>query len=174
MPASYLGSGLVGTRAVVSNPHYKHFFSSIETDSLLGAVTDWPQQPALLLLDCFAPEDRPNILEQAAKHGHTVWVLRLDQPSRWAISDIRKLRELRAERVVDLPAKSLVHHNAQCWSAAQWDSQSSRYNSQFWLLRPPSDLVSPTLILMLCCNSWVPGTITDMISITIQNHPPIV
>jgi len=129
---------IVGTRAVVSNPHYKHFFSPIETDSLLGAVTDWPPQPALLLLDCFAPEDRPNILEQAAKHGHTVWVLRLDQPSPWAISDIRKLRELRAERVVDLPAKSLVHHNAQCWSAAQWDSQSSRYNSQFWLLRPPS------------------------------------
>ena len=52
--------------------------------------------------------------------------------------DIRKLRELRAERIVDLPAKSLVHHNAQCWSAAQWDSQSSRYISQFWLFRPPS------------------------------------
>ena len=37
-----------------------------------------------------------------------------------------------------LLAKSLVHHNAQCWSASQWDSQSSQYNSQFWLLRPPS------------------------------------
>jgi hypothetical protein len=33
---------IVGTRAVVSNPHYKHFFSPIETDSSLGAVTDWP------------------------------------------------------------------------------------------------------------------------------------
>jgi hypothetical protein len=49
---------IVGTRAVVSNPHYKHFFSPIETDSSLGAVTDWQQQPALLLLDCFAPDDR--------------------------------------------------------------------------------------------------------------------
>jgi hypothetical protein len=54
---------IVGTRAVVSNPHYKHFFSPIETDSSLGALTGWPPQPALLLLDCFAPEDRPNILE---------------------------------------------------------------------------------------------------------------
>ena len=89
---------IVGTRAVSSNPHYQYFVSPIETDSSLGALTDWPPQPALLLLDCFAPEDRPNILEQAAKHGHTVWVLRLDQPSRWAIVDIRKLRELRAER----------------------------------------------------------------------------
>jgi ribonuclease HI len=129
---------IVGTRAVASNPHYQHFFSPVETDSSLGASTDWPPQPALLLLDCFAPEDRPNILEQAAKHGHPVWVLRLDQPSRRAIVDIRKLQELRAQRVVDLPAKSLVHHNTQCWSAAQWDSQGSRYISQFWLLRPPS------------------------------------
>jgi hypothetical protein len=38
----------------------------------------------------------------------------------------------------------------------------------------PRDLVSPTLTLTLCGNSWVPGTIDDMISITIQNHPPTV
>ena len=128
---------VVGTRAVVSNPHYQHFLSPVETDSSLGALTDWPPQPALLLLDSFAPEDRSNILDQAAQHGHIVWILRLDQPSQWAAADISKLRELQAQRVVDLPAKSLVHHDAQCWSAAKWDSTRSRYISQFWLLGPP-------------------------------------
>ena len=128
---------VVGTRAVVSNPHYQHFLSPVETDSSLGALTDWPPQPALLLLDSFAPEDRSNILDQAAQHGHIVWILRLDQPSQWAAADISKLRELQAQRVVDLPAKSLIHHDAQCWSAAKWDSTRSRYISQFWLLGPP-------------------------------------
>jgi hypothetical protein len=127
---------IVGTRAVTSNPHFQHFFSPVETDSYLGALTDWPQQPALLLLDCFEPEKRSIVLEQAAQHGHSVWILRLDQPSWYAEADIKKLRELRAEREVDLPAKSLILHHIQCWSAAKWDSQSSRYTSQLWLLRP--------------------------------------
>ena len=33
-----------GTRAVVSNPHYQHFLSLVETDSSLDALTDWPPQ----------------------------------------------------------------------------------------------------------------------------------
>ena len=89
------------------------------------------------MLDCFDPEKRSTILEQAARHSHTVWILGLDQPSLRAEEDIKKLRELRAEREVDLPAKSLVLHHIQCWSAAKWDSQCSRYVSQLWLLRPP-------------------------------------
>ena len=123
---------------MVSNLHYQHFFPPVDTDSSLGALTGWAQQPALLLLDCFAPENRRHILEQAAQHGNTVWILRSDQPSRRTADDIRKQQELRAERVVDLPAKSLVHHHTQCLSAAKWDSQSSRYTTQFWLLRSSS------------------------------------
>ena len=60
----------------------------------LGALTDWLPQPALLLLDCFDPEQRSAILERAAQHGHIVWILRLDQPSLRAEEDIKKLREL--------------------------------------------------------------------------------
>ena len=122
---------------VMSNPHYQHFFSPVETDSCFGAAKDWPPLPALILLDCFDPEKRSTILEQAARHGHTVWILRLDRPSLHAEADLKKLRELRAKREVDLPEKSLVLHHIQCWSAANWDSQSSRYVSQLWLLRPP-------------------------------------
>ena len=31
---------IVGTRAVMSNPHFQHFFSPVETDSSLGALTN--------------------------------------------------------------------------------------------------------------------------------------
>ena len=72
---------IVGTRAVTPNPHYQHFFSPVESD--------WLPQPALLLLDCFGPEQRSTILERAAQHGHTVWILRLDQPSLRAEEDIK-------------------------------------------------------------------------------------
>ena len=127
---------IVGTRAVTSNPHYQHFFSPVETDSCFGAAKDWPPLPALILLDCFDPEKRSTILEQAVRHGHTVWILRLDQPSLHAEADLQKLQELQAKREVDLPAKSLVLHHIQCRSAAKWDSQSSRHVSQLWLIRP--------------------------------------
>ena len=109
---------IVGTREVTSNPHYQHFCSPVQTDSCLGALPEWPPQPALLLLDCIEPDDRSTVLERAARHGYTVWILRLDQPSRWAEADIKKLRKLQAEREIDLPAKSLVLHHIQCWSAA--------------------------------------------------------
>jgi len=147
---------IVGTRAVMSNPHYQHFFSPVESDSCLGALTDWLPQPALLLLDCFDPEQRSAILERAAQHGHIVWILRLDQPSLRAEEDIKKLRELRAEREVDIPAKSLVLHHIQCWSAAKWDSQSSRYISQLWLLRPHlvSGIAPDPLIVRERLGSW--------------------
>ena len=122
---------IVGTRAVTSYPHYLHFFSPVETDSCFGAAKDWPPLPALILLDCFDPEKRSPILEQAVRHGHTEWILslRLDQPSLHAEANLKKLRELRVKREVDLPAKSLVLHHIQCWSAAKWDSQSSRHVS---------------------------------------------
>ena len=110
---------IVGTRAVTSNPHYQHFFFPAQTDSCLGALPDWHPQATLLPLDCIEPDDRSTVLERAAQHGYTVWILRLEQPSRWAEADIKKLRELRAELEVDLPAKSLVFHHIQCWSAAK-------------------------------------------------------
>ena len=75
---------LVGARAVTLNPHFAHFYSpdlARASDCSLGAVQDWPAIPALLLLDSFAPEDRPGILEMASLHSHAVWILRLDQPS---------------------------------------------------------------------------------------------
>ena len=123
----------------------------METDYLLGALTDWPPQSALLLLDGFAPEDRSNQLDQAAHHGHIVSILRLDQPPQWTAVDIRKLQELKAERLVDLPAKSRVHHNAQCWSAAKWDLKRSRYSVLVTFLNSgccvhPWSKVTPVLI----------------------------
>ena len=127
----------VGTCAVTSNPHYQHFFSPVQTDSCLGALPDWPPQPPLLLLDCIEPDDRSTVLERVARHGYTVSILRLDQPSRWAEADIKKLRKLQAEWEVDLQAKSLVLHHIQCWIAAKSDSKSSCYTSQLWLIRPP-------------------------------------
>jgi hypothetical protein len=47
---------LIGVRAAVSyNTHVQHFVSPFTGDQWLGATQEWPQVPALLLLDSFEP-----------------------------------------------------------------------------------------------------------------------
>lgn len=127
---------LVGARAVLFHPHFVHFYSPDQLDWSLGAVRQWPPLPALLLLDAFPPDDRPSILELASQHNHPVWILRLDQPSQWASNDLRALRNGRAHMAALIPAHSLVLHGPGCWREAQWDSVSSHYVSQLWLMSP--------------------------------------
>ncbi len=46
-----------------------------------GAGEEWPQVPALLIIDSFAPPAhlRRQVLEKAMTHGAEVWVLRQQQ-----------------------------------------------------------------------------------------------
>ena len=133
---------LVGARAVTFNPHFAHFCSPDAEDSALGAEVEWEPLAALLLLDSFAPENRLVVLNQALHHvvqyDTAVWILRYDQPSSWATNDLKKLRELKARMVANLPAKSLILHDIECWSYAKWDSKPSHFNAQLWLLCPSS------------------------------------
>ena len=56
-------------------PHFLHFVSQYLPDVHLGAAADWPQGPALLVLESFAPLLRRQVLAQAAAHPLVVWVL---------------------------------------------------------------------------------------------------
>ena len=49
---------LIGARAVTRHPHFPHYVSPFPNDQWLGAVPAWPEVPALLLLDFFAPRLR--------------------------------------------------------------------------------------------------------------------
>ena len=82
---------LIGPRAVVFNPHFQRFFSSEAIDLELGGVQFWPAVPALLLLDSFVPTEQVQILAQATAHCSVVWVLRQDQQSVTAASDLISL-----------------------------------------------------------------------------------
>jgi hypothetical protein len=57
---------LIGASAVILNPHFLHFVSPYPPDVHLWAAADWPQQPAFLILNSFAPQLRRQVLEQAA------------------------------------------------------------------------------------------------------------
>ena len=134
---------LVGARAVVYNPHFPHFVSPDAGDSSFGAATQWPVQPALILLDSFSPQDRSSVLERARAHCCAVWILRSDRPSPRAVEDNAILHRLDACLMLLLPARSLLLHDTSCWSEAKWDSVPSRYLTQLWLLRPSSACVHP-------------------------------
>ncbi len=49
---------LVGSSAVTYNPHFPYFVSPYPFDECLGAVKEWLQVPALLIIDSFAPHGR--------------------------------------------------------------------------------------------------------------------
>jgi hypothetical protein len=70
---------LIGASAVTYNlnPHFQYFSSPIPGDSEFGAVLNWPDEPALLLLESFAPDSRQTILQSASTHAAEVWILRL-------------------------------------------------------------------------------------------------
>ncbi len=46
------------------NPHFPYFVSPNVVDQTLGASSQWPGTPGLLLLDSFPPSSRPALLTQ--------------------------------------------------------------------------------------------------------------
>ena len=129
---------LIGTRAMVFNPHFQHFFSPEAIGLELGGVPFRPAVPALLPLDSFAPTERGQILAQAAAHCSVVWVLRQDQQPACD-------RGFRLRLVALLPAKSMVLHPVACWQESLWDSAPARFSSQPWQMS--SRAVNPAVLL---------------------------
>jgi ribonuclease HI len=146
---------LVGASAVTFNPHFPHFISPYLPDVHLGAAACWPQVPALLILDSFAPLLRQQVLTQAAAHSPGVWVLwqHKNNPDDSCLAALRQTARLYAE----LPKKSMILHKAECWETAAWDVEQSWCLTQLWRLEPcagslvrDSDLSPETVQQHLC------------------------
>ena len=129
---------LIGASAVTYNPHFPHFSSPYSPDVHLGAIADWPQVPALLIIDSFTPQLRHQLLAQATSHDSVIWVLRQHKgnPDDPDLVVLRKIARLYAE----LPKKSLAVHRMACWETAEWDVEPSRYTTQLWRLDTPAGL----------------------------------
>ena len=97
---------LVGAGAVVFNPHLQYFFSPDVLDSELGSIQSWPAGSALLLLNSFEPTQRAQILIQASNYLGVVWVLRQDQNSVTAVSDLLSLCHYQSRLVALLPQRA--------------------------------------------------------------------
>ena len=127
---------LIGPSTAIHNPHFRFLESPTSDQTGLGEDRIWPDVKALLLLDSIAPEHRAAWLQRAAQHRQPVWILRMHHPSRAALTDLRKLADLRAQCVALVPAKSNILHKPGGWQRAEWDEQQSTYPAQIWLLDP--------------------------------------
>jgi ribonuclease HI len=125
---------LIGASAVTYNPHFRYFSSPVPGDSEFGAVQVWPPEPALLLLDSFAPESRQLVLQSAASHEAEIWILRQDHKNESALRDLNVLRGLGCTLCALIPARSRVLHGDGCWAEAKWDVIPSRSVTQLWKL----------------------------------------
>jgi hypothetical protein len=137
---------LIGASAVTYNPHFPYFSSPHALDVHLGAVEECPQVPALLLIDSFAPHLLCKLLEKAMTHSTDVWVLRQHKgnPDDPDLVVLNKTSRLYAE----LPKKSIVMHQSDCWETAAWDVEQSRYSAQLWRLHPHATMQQQDLELL--------------------------
>ncbi len=101
---------------VTYNPHFRYFSSPVPGDSEFGAVQEWPPEPALLLLNSFAPESRQRVLQSAASHEAEIWILRQDYKTESALRDLSVLRGLGSTLCVLIPARNRVLHGDGCWA----------------------------------------------------------
>lgn len=97
---------LIGTRAVSHSPHFQHFVSPFAGDQWLGAVQEWPQVPALLLLDSFEPAAHPQLWSTVTIHRAPIWVLLQDCQTDAQLSIVAMLRRLGARLSATLSAKA--------------------------------------------------------------------
>ena len=151
---------LIGVRAVLYHPHFQHFVSPFAGDQWLGAAQEWPQVPALLLLDSFELPAHQQLWSTVATHAAPIWVLLQDRQTDAQLSTVAMLRRLGARLSASLDARSLVAHDATCWSDAKWDAETTGFATQLWQILPAScaDLGqlsnAPPLIIPPLLGSW--------------------
>ena len=121
---------VIGASAVTYNPHFPYFYSPLPSDAFMGSVSEWPQVPALLILDSFVPLMRAQLLDQAAHHRPGIWILRQNtgHPDDPDLAILWKIARVYAE----LPKKSRVLHKQGYWETAAWDVKPSSHISQLW------------------------------------------
>jgi hypothetical protein len=86
----------------------------------------------------FAPHPSVQVLEKAAAHRPGVWVLKqhICDPDEPVLVRLLEIACLHAE----LPKKSMVIHQVECWETAAWDVEQSRYITQLWRLGTQSGM----------------------------------
>ncbi len=97
----------------------------------IGAVDEWPQVPALLVLDSFAPQMRCQLLERAATHNPGVWVLQHSNPDEPDLATLWRISHLYAE----LPKESMwcTEKDAGKLLNGTWNRRALSLN-QLWKL----------------------------------------
>ena len=102
---------IVGASAVTYNQHFTSFLSPFVCDQSLGALSQWPDVPVLLVLDSFPPSCRAQLLQPASLHGPGTWIPSLQQQAGGeGEQDLTELCGMRAQLYVELPKKSRVLH----------------------------------------------------------------
>ena len=125
---------LIGARAVTWNPYFSTIHAMEDPEIILGAVKEWTDEAALLLLDSFAPRQRPTILDRAQQHKKNVWILRYENTNKQSLDDLRSLRQHQAHLIKLIPRQNQVVHATDCWSEARWDGHESVCATQLWLI----------------------------------------
>jgi hypothetical protein len=96
--------------------------------------------PALVDIDCFAPDLRGPALEQVVVHRPGVWVLKqhVGNPQiRICARTTPEGTRLQAES----PKKSRVLHQAGSWETAAWDVESARFSTQLSKLNTTAEVL---------------------------------
>ena len=150
---------LIGARAVARHPHFHHYASPFPGDQSLGAVQDWPDVEALLLLDSFEPDDRPALWRRVDAHTQPVWILLQARPGAELSRAHSALRCRSARQCAVLSAKSRVVHKEECWSDAKWDAEQAGYETQLWRVGPCNESGSRRR----------PGTLSEAVPIPVQS-----
>ncbi len=96
---------LIGASAVTYNPHFTSFLSPFECDQSLGALSQWPDVPVLLVLDSFPPLRRVRLLQLASMHGPGTWILQQQVGGKGG-QDLTEFRNMHAQIYAELPKKS--------------------------------------------------------------------
>ncbi len=95
-----------------------------------------------------------------ATHAASIWVLLQDRQTDAQLSTVAMLRRLGARLSALLDARSLVVHDATCWSVAKWDAETTGFATQLWQILPASGTDegqlsnAPPLIIPPLLGSW--------------------
>ncbi len=71
-----------------------------------------------------------------AIHAAPIWVLLQDRQTDAQLSTVAMLRRLGARLSALLDPRSLVAHDATCWSDAKWDAETAGFATQLWQILP--------------------------------------
>ena len=66
--------GIIGCRSLTRTSRMS---PPTPSDTVLGSVWDWPDDPSVLLLDTFPKEQREALLRRATGHTRHVWIVRM-------------------------------------------------------------------------------------------------